>query len=695
MGSAWPMEEELTADIRGRDLISGLPRTIQLTTEHVREALAEPVAAIVDAVKTTLDKTPPELAADIMEDGITITGGGALLGGLDERLAHETGHADPRRRRAALQRGHRLRPGAGEHRRDAGVDVARWRQLTVLMAPVTRHSLTRLARCVRRRPACPSRYTTLPPAGAGRSSSCCSRSVLLLTLDLRGNAVFDAARTGFSKLLEPFETAADVVTTPVRNAWQGITNYEDVAEENERLRDQLDAQRGDQVAAQAAIQDYQELLALNNLPSLGDYPTVVAMVVGESPSNLDQVIEINKGSNDGIEVGMAVIARGRPRRQGHRAGAARPGVRDAADRHPLRRRRQGRTRCAAGDDHDDGGSAGQRRDVRTRRAPRRSRPRARPPSTSIPETTDPVHDRRRRPTTTTSSTTTTTIDVTNSRETGQLRGQGADDLPQVDLLADTPVFGRFVEGDIVLTSGGTDGLAPPDIPVGIVTNVDQPLVGRGPAARGRAARRPRPAALRAHRAVQAGVGDRAADRHPSGRLMFASLVQGPLLRLFSVGLHRARPAAHDLRRPPPGRRLAAGDARPGRRRRGRRRPAEGRPRRLRARADVRPGGRARRSARRRSPWASAGSSPATCTSITDRPAVVAGGPVHRARRGGRRAGGAGDPGVHRRGARVRSPLRYRRRGRRGGRHGAQPAARPDRPLVHAHQATGVEGTEEP
>ncbi len=91
MGSAWPMEEELTADIRGRDLVSGLPRTIQLTTEHVREALAEPVSAIVDAVKTTLDKTPPELAADIMEDGITLTGGGALLGGLDHRLSHETG----------------------------------------------------------------------------------------------------------------------------------------------------------------------------------------------------------------------------------------------------------------------------------------------------------------------------------------------------------------------------------------------------------------------------------------------------------------------------------------------------------------------------------------------------------------------------------------------------------------------------
>ncbi len=91
MGSAWPLDEELTADIRGRDLISGLPRTVPLTTEQVREALAEPLSAIVDAVKTTLDKTPPELAADIMEQGIMVTGGGALLAGINRRLTHETG----------------------------------------------------------------------------------------------------------------------------------------------------------------------------------------------------------------------------------------------------------------------------------------------------------------------------------------------------------------------------------------------------------------------------------------------------------------------------------------------------------------------------------------------------------------------------------------------------------------------------
>jgi rod shape-determining protein MreB len=91
MGSAWPLAEELTAEVRGRDLVSGLPRTVEITTEQIREALEEPVAAIVDAVKTTLDKTPPELAADIMESGITITGGGALLTGLDRRLEQETG----------------------------------------------------------------------------------------------------------------------------------------------------------------------------------------------------------------------------------------------------------------------------------------------------------------------------------------------------------------------------------------------------------------------------------------------------------------------------------------------------------------------------------------------------------------------------------------------------------------------------
>jgi rod shape-determining protein MreB len=90
IGSAFPLAEEVQAEIRGRDLVSGLPKTVVLTSEEVRTALEEPVQQIVDAVKETLDRTPPELSADIMDRGIMLAGGGALLQGLDERLRDET-----------------------------------------------------------------------------------------------------------------------------------------------------------------------------------------------------------------------------------------------------------------------------------------------------------------------------------------------------------------------------------------------------------------------------------------------------------------------------------------------------------------------------------------------------------------------------------------------------------------------------
>jgi len=91
IGSAFPLPQEDQAEIRGRDLVTGLPKTIIISAEEVRKAIEEPVSQICDAVKNTLDRTPPELAADIMDRGIVLTGGGALLRGLDERLKHETG----------------------------------------------------------------------------------------------------------------------------------------------------------------------------------------------------------------------------------------------------------------------------------------------------------------------------------------------------------------------------------------------------------------------------------------------------------------------------------------------------------------------------------------------------------------------------------------------------------------------------
>ena len=91
IGSAFPLPDEPQAEIRGRDLVSGLPRTIVVTAEEIRRAMDEPVNAIIASVKATLDRTPPELSGDIMDRGIVLTGGGALLRGLDERLRHETG----------------------------------------------------------------------------------------------------------------------------------------------------------------------------------------------------------------------------------------------------------------------------------------------------------------------------------------------------------------------------------------------------------------------------------------------------------------------------------------------------------------------------------------------------------------------------------------------------------------------------
>jgi len=90
IGSAFDLREEFHAEVRGRDMLTGLPKTVVLSSDEVRHALEEPVSQIIDAIRSTLDKTPPELAADIMDRGIVLAGGGALLAGLDERLRYET-----------------------------------------------------------------------------------------------------------------------------------------------------------------------------------------------------------------------------------------------------------------------------------------------------------------------------------------------------------------------------------------------------------------------------------------------------------------------------------------------------------------------------------------------------------------------------------------------------------------------------
>jgi len=90
-GSAYPLEEEMTLDVKGRDLVAGLPKTVSISSEEIREALQEPLRAILEATKIALERTPPELAADLIDHGIVMAGGGSLLRGMDKLIAEETG----------------------------------------------------------------------------------------------------------------------------------------------------------------------------------------------------------------------------------------------------------------------------------------------------------------------------------------------------------------------------------------------------------------------------------------------------------------------------------------------------------------------------------------------------------------------------------------------------------------------------
>ena len=91
IGSAFPLGEEKTLEIKGRDIVAGLPKTLTITSEEIRDALKEPVSQIVDAVKATLDKCEPELAADLVDRGLVLSGGSSQLRGLDKLLSQQTG----------------------------------------------------------------------------------------------------------------------------------------------------------------------------------------------------------------------------------------------------------------------------------------------------------------------------------------------------------------------------------------------------------------------------------------------------------------------------------------------------------------------------------------------------------------------------------------------------------------------------
>lgn len=312
-------------------------------------------------------------------------------------------------------------------------------------------------------------------------------SVLLITLDLRGNAVFNAARTAFNYALRPFEIAGEVVTRPVERAWDGITRVDDLQRENDLLQQQLDRQRSDQVAAQAALQENQELKRLLEISSISSYERKTCSIIGASPSNFDQRVEIDCGSTSGLRVGMPVVNDAGLVGKITTVSLDTSVVMLATD--PLyavpakvMAKEEPAPTTSAPTSTVPSGLPVDEVTTTTTTTSTTAPPTSVPPSTeasgtasetasgesstdgSVPGTTSPdgsVPD----------GTTTTTTEVLVTRETGKLNGLGGKLLPRVSLIDDSQAFGRINVGDAVLTAGGSDSLAPPNIPIGLVANV--------------------------------------------------------------------------------------------------------------------------------------------------------------------------------------------------------------------------------
>lgn len=308
-------------------------------------------------------------------------------------------------------------------------------------------------------------------------------SVLLITLDLRGNAVFNAVRSGFEYAFRPFEIAGEVVTRPVSRVWRGVTEVDDLEAENEQLRDIIDRQRSVEILADNAIIENRELRAQAGLEALADIDRVTGQLIGQSPSNFDQRVEINKGSVDGIRIGMPVTTP-----SGNLVGKITnvnpttsvvmliTDVQYAVPVKVVGLEPAVPDTTVPPSTVPSGIPVG---DVTTTTAPTTttSTTTTSTTSTTVPEVADEEGGAlgpelgTTTSTTTTSTTTTTTIPLEEvTRETGLLEGLGPDALPRVRFILDSPQFGRIEVGDSVLTAGGSQSLAPPNIPVGKVAN---------------------------------------------------------------------------------------------------------------------------------------------------------------------------------------------------------------------------------
>ena len=309
-------------------------------------------------------------------------------------------------------------------------------------------------------------------------------SIILVTLDLQNSSATSGLRNIFGAIFRPVESTTRVITRPISNAWYGIFNYNDVLDENDRLREKVAQQQGATVAAAASVRLAQELLALNGLPTLAGINAVTAQVIGESPTNFSQTIEINQGSESGIRVGMPVL---------NAAGLVGKVTKVYGDRSVV----------MLITDPDFALS------IKVVNSPRQTttttiaKSNAAVPSPVVPVEPDATQDSEISTTTTTTTTTTiarftpsvTTLPATPAgvssitvplasdlaiRETGVIEGRGPSRQPTVRFISNAVRFGDIQVGVPIVTAGGSRSLAPPDILVGTVSRVVERLGSAGP-----------------------------------------------------------------------------------------------------------------------------------------------------------------------------------------------------------------------
>ena len=311
-------------------------------------------------------------------------------------------------------------------------------------------------------------------------------TILLITIDVRGSSPINSVRSAFGTVMQPLQAAGRAVAHPIERAWRGATRYGDLEQENERLREQIDAQEGDHIAAVVAIQEYKDLQANVNLST--EVSRVVAQVQQYSAQNFQQTVEINRGTADGVRPGMAVASSAGLVGRITRASEHRAIVMLLTDQQFTVAVK------VLGDVPVPGTNEDPNATSTTTTTP--------PPGagSTAPLTSDPgFGDLSSLPfgadgtatgaeTTTTAPPTTLVPETTTTlapadrpvRELGALEGNGAGKPPVIGLLSSDIRAQGIKVGDVVATSGGCPSLAPPDITIGTVSKVSQRPGSAGP-----------------------------------------------------------------------------------------------------------------------------------------------------------------------------------------------------------------------